>query len=473
MIENRAVTSLLMVLFMPGIGWGTVITYQGHLRETGSPVNEKMDFQFSLWSAPTDGNQVSTVLTVNDVEVINGLFTVKLDFGNVNSSLFNGDPRWLQIALKPHSSGGPFTTMAPRQEITHVPYAIHALNGGSGVWNVTGGDIYYDSGDVGIGTARPARPLHIKSNGSNHWLGLENPAGTKWNFDYVMNPALGYNSALRIAPDNSPLQLYLPNEPGGMRMYLWTADQAVPNLPHTGIKPTFALWGDMLVGDIICIARNPMSLFFRQETNLSASSPVVFFCANKGINTDTDGGAGILLHPDHHRDLATWPNDPVDHPESGSLHLIAYGRGSGTYANKIRMQTRSGPGQVADRMVVGNGHVQIYGTIGATGGWISSREQKKDIAKLSSQQSHELIQQLEAVTYINKSDPGETRRVGFIAEEVPEIFAGPERKGVDYMGVAALLTKTVQEQERQIGELQARLAALEALVKKLTVPGPR
>ena len=311
------------------------------------------------------------------------------------------------------------------------------------------------------GTQPFTGPVRFKTNRFNKWLTLESPAASRWNFDYLTDPDIG-RDVLRVGPPGSPLQLYLPNEDGGMRMYLWTPGREVPDLPHTKVKPTFALWGDMLVGDIVCIERNPMSMFFRQEKNLSASAPTIFFCANKGINTDTDGGAGILLHPDHHRDLARYPNDPVNHPSSGSLHLIAYGRGTGPYANKIRMSTRVGSGQIVDRMIVGDGHVQINGTLRATGGVLSSREEKKDISKLSLPQAQKLVEELDTVTFINKSGSDQTRRVGFIAEEVPDAFAGEGRRGVDYMGVAALLTKVVQQQQRQIADLSARLTALEA-----------
>ena len=58
--------------------------------------------------------------------------------------------------------------------------------------------------------------------------------------------------------------------------------------------------------------------------------------------------------------------------------------------------------------------------------------------------------------------------LGFIAEDVPELVASKDRKGMSPMDVVAVLTKVVQEQQRRdkeqqsiISELQKRLAELE------------
>ena len=445
-------TTALCLFFLTTGSMGTVFTYQGNLQNTGNSVTGTIDFQFSLWSAENGGSQISTVLTIEDVDVADGFFTVKLDFGSANSFLFSGAERWLEITVRPGASVGSFTTLSPRQEITYVPYAIHALNGTGGSWTVSGPDIYFDAGDVGVGTTSPTAPLHIETDLSDQWLHLDKSGATKWNFDYFSNAGLGLDSALRVETDGSPLDLYLSDDPGGMRMYLWETGRAVPNMPHTGVKPTFALWGDMLIGDIICIERNPMTLFMREQTGLPSSSATVFFCA-RAINNDTDGGAGILLHPD----------DGVS-SDSGSLQLIAYGQG-GSFANTIRLQTRTGPGTPGDVMVVQNGHVQVTGTIGATGGWVSSRTLKKNIHPLDVDQALNLVKQLDTVIYQYKLDPDENDRVGFISEDVPDVFAGADRKGVDYMGVAAMLAKVVQEQQKQIDTMQRKLLELEARVE--------
>jgi hypothetical protein len=78
--------------------------------------------------------------------------------------------------------------------------------------------------------------------------------------------------------------------------------------------------------------------------------------------------------------------------------------------------------------------------------------------------------QLEPVRYRYTADEAE-ERVGFIAEDVPELVASSDRATLSSMDIVAVLTKVVQEQEASIAELRAqntelmaRLAALEETV---------
>lgn len=101
---------------------GTAFTYQGRLDDNGSPANGRYDFIFQVFDASSGGNSVGGAVNPGNVAVSNGLFTVVLDFG---SSPFTGPPRWLQIGVSSNGAGN-FTTLSPRQEITHAPYATYA-----------------------------------------------------------------------------------------------------------------------------------------------------------------------------------------------------------------------------------------------------------------------------------------------------------------------------------------------------------
>jgi hypothetical protein len=98
---------------------GSGFTYQGKLLRGGNPANATCDFQFGLWDAATAGAQLGSTQTITGVVVVNGLFTVVLDFG----SQFNGNARWLATAVK-CAGDSAFTTLAPRQALTAAPYAL-------------------------------------------------------------------------------------------------------------------------------------------------------------------------------------------------------------------------------------------------------------------------------------------------------------------------------------------------------------
>lgn len=131
---------------------GTGFTYQGQLVQSDIPYTGNADISFTLFDAATNGTQIGGVLTRTAVPVEDGVFDVELDFG---VSAFTGDARFLQIAVRtPGGSANPFVTLLPRQELTPVPYAIHALNvaSGGGPWQVVGNSITNtNSGFVGIG----------------------------------------------------------------------------------------------------------------------------------------------------------------------------------------------------------------------------------------------------------------------------------------------------------------------------------
>jgi hypothetical protein len=99
-------------------------TYQGRLDQSGTPVSGLYDFEFRLFGVATGGSPLTPVYTTNDLLVSNGVFTAQLDFGA--DTFFGGDPRWLEIAVRPGASAGSYTTLAPRQELRPTPYALYS-----------------------------------------------------------------------------------------------------------------------------------------------------------------------------------------------------------------------------------------------------------------------------------------------------------------------------------------------------------
>ena len=106
---------------------------------------------------------------------------------------------------------------------------------------------------------------------------------------------------------------------------------------------------------------------------------------------------------------------------------------------------------------------QAGGAYVTTGGvWTngSSREIKQDIRDLTVAEAEQTLAGLNPVRYAAKADPSE-KHVGFIAEDVPELVATSDRKGLSAMDVVAVLTKVVQEQQKTIDQLKTKVEELE------------
>jgi hypothetical protein len=167
---------------------GTTFTYQGRLIEDNNAANGLYDFQFKFYDANSNGNKLGPDVNKSQVNVIDGYFTVELDFGSV----FDGNERWLDIAVRPGDQNDPnvYTALSPRQVVTPLPYASYVLNSS---------DIYYNYDNIGIGTATPSTKLEvygeITASGGN---------SSNWNAAYSWgNHALaGY---LKSVTENDPL----------------------------------------------------------------------------------------------------------------------------------------------------------------------------------------------------------------------------------------------------------------------------
>jgi hypothetical protein len=94
----------------PAVDVGSTFTYQGLLQQNGAAFDGSCDIEFRLFDALTVGTQVGATQTKNAQAVSKGRFTSALDFG---ANAFNGQARWLEIAVRCPSGSGIFTTLAP------------------------------------------------------------------------------------------------------------------------------------------------------------------------------------------------------------------------------------------------------------------------------------------------------------------------------------------------------------------------
>ncbi len=165
---NKSTILFLIAITSLGLsqnGWGqmgTVFTYQGRLMDGGVAAEGEYDFEFELYDSAEGNIQVGDTLAKENVGVYAGYFTVQLDFG---AGIFEGEPRWLQIGVRPGEFADPntYTPLSPRQEVTPSPYAMYAANAGSDAdWVVAPPNMHASvSGNVGIGVMIPNFKLEV------------------------------------------------------------------------------------------------------------------------------------------------------------------------------------------------------------------------------------------------------------------------------------------------------------------------
>ena len=182
------------------------ITYQGRLSDAGIPLNDTADFEFSLQDASSGGTEIAFA-TADAVQVIDGLFTVELQFGG---GAFGGEDRWVEILVRSPAGAGGFTTLSPLQRITPAPEAIHAraattaaIAQAAFALDAPDGDpieaVFVDNaGNVGIGTTSPQFPLHVRDNPAIVQIDSALANGTAWTYyaqQNTLRAAVGYRDA--------------------------------------------------------------------------------------------------------------------------------------------------------------------------------------------------------------------------------------------------------------------------------------
>lgn len=199
----------------------TAWTYQGSLSQASQDFSGSVDMRFTLWDAQQGGGVVAGPLTSLGVLVVRGQFAASLDFGQ---AAWNGNQRWLGIEIRSPAGAGAWQAMSPRHLIAPAPYAIYAMSaatgpvgpqgpsgpagpqgpagtngasgasgpmgpagpagpagpmgpagpqgaqgpagssGGGGPFIMNGGNAYFNTGFIGLGTAIPQYPMHIETS---------------------------------------------------------------------------------------------------------------------------------------------------------------------------------------------------------------------------------------------------------------------------------------------------------------------
>ncbi len=276
------------------------------------------------------------------------------------------------------------------------------------------------SGRLGIRTGTPALDLHInksdtpamrleQTNAGGFTAQTWDIAGNEANF-FIRDVTGGSRLPFRIRP-GAPTSSIDINAAGNVGFGIASADAN----SQVHIQTT-------LTNGLLAKRGDASALFMRVE-NING----VFRCGVQG-NGDTQFGG---LNAD----------DKLNLIAGGTTKVLVNPTGQLSFGN-------TPPAITTHALVHESGAVL---TIGGTWTNASSRALKQDIEPITSEQARDAVRALQPVGYRYKSELDE-RYVGFIAEDVPELVATKDRKGLAPMDIAAVLTKVVQDQEQLLDE---------------------
>lgn len=237
-----------------------------------------------------------------------------------------------------------------------------------------------------------------------------------------------------------------------------------------GDSPTCRLEQDTSEGwgaQVWDILGNETNFFIRDVTNGSQTP----FRIQPGAPTNN-----LCLKSDGKVGIGTWsPAYKVEVQTTGENCALVVNRTDGAinYVNATATYANFGSVNNFPTRIMANGTWRltlntdnslsmVSGASCTTGGvWTnaSSIELKENISSLSSTEAQATLEALNPVKFNYKADKDENH-VGFIAEEVPELVASKDRKGMSAMDVVAILTRVMQEQQKTIAGLKQEIAEL-------------
>lgn len=291
-------------------GTGTIFTYQGQLKDGGAPVNGFVDLEFRLYDAESGGSQVGKAVVHCNLEVVNGLFTVGLDFGE---GAFGADPRWLVVgvgnpSIEQECGGKGYVILDPRQKITPAPKASYAyVAPWSGLEGIPEGfaDGVDDTGDLtvpfvadhnGAGTTTMTINQHGVGgagafnidNPDNYWEALfasSNSFGTTLR---TINSGSGYPAHFQVLNDQSAAAAVFAQTNGTGSALLAIASgngygvSASAEGVGNGVQGVVSGTGNAIQGKVI--GNDGRAAYFEISSALSPSNAVEIHCNGNGTS---------------------------------------------------------------------------------------------------------------------------------------------------------------------------------------------
>ena len=402
----------------------TEFTYQGRLLSGDVPASGSYDFEFALFDADTGGNQLGSTFSLSAVNVNNGVFSVRIDFGNQ----FPGASRFLEIHVK-EAGSATFAVLSPRQAISSAPYSIKSLNAtnADSATNATNANTAVNATQLGgVGAsqyvlttdARLTNQRPPTANSINYiWNGTTQQAGSSFNI--TGNGLIG--GSVGIGTTNPITKLYVAGGP----------------------ISTDSLFG-FQIRDTANPANTPFAMlnFFNSGTDLGLSNfraAGIIFATNT-----TTGSATARMYVNNAGNVGINNMTPQDKLDVGGI---------------VRVRTLGAAGSSTLCLNVSS---QISSCS-------SSIRYKTDVRHFGS--GLDLIRKLRPVSFTWKD--GGMRDFGLVAEEVNKVEPlltttndKGEVEGVKYDRVSVVLVNAINEQQKQIENQQKEVDTQKSIIER-------
>ena len=149
------IITLTIMLPVFAAAQGSAFNFQGRLNDGANPANGAYDLQFQLYDAITGGTQIGSTVPRPNTALINGVFSVTLDFG---ATAFNNPSAvFIEIGVRPAGSPNAFTILGPRQQLTVVPYAVRS-NDSARLGGIAASDYITNASNSFIKNSTTAQP---------------------------------------------------------------------------------------------------------------------------------------------------------------------------------------------------------------------------------------------------------------------------------------------------------------------------
>lgn len=368
---------------------------------------------------------------------------------------------------------------------------------GASQWTTTGSNIYYNSGNVGIGTTTPASKLHIAGADMNNALLFENTsanAGRNYILFKTQGTEQGYiglgggaTNHMSVAAYGASNNLFL--ETNG------TVKMTVLPSGNVGIGTTTP-YTTLTVGSTDATAKitagGPNT-----HLTLAAAGPNGNIYLNAGGVESGNYSTSTRLFVGANGNVGIGTLAPINKLQIGSTtyseNTLAMGNGTQNFAIDISLSTI--PTFYSDNNFSfmasggGNGRVGIGTTspthplqmgsgahVTTAGVWTNASDARLKTNVVNTNYGLQTVMQLRPVNYTMVK--GGEAQVGFLAQEVqkivPEVVSGTEGDitkgetlGLSYGNLVPVLTKAIQDQQATIEAQQKQIDELTKLVNQL------